>query len=323
MNAKTSPDIDLLSNPIFKEFIDSFNRVRQETENLSLDETRKRSTAFFLPTNTVYTSVERIDDIEIKGKDQNKIPLRIFIPSNSKNLPVLLYFHRGGWVFGNIKEAEPVCRKLAHYTNSIVVAVDYRLAPENPFPKPLEDCYAATEWVQGNITKFGGDPNKLILCGESVGGNMAAAITLMSRDKHGPIIAAQLLICPVISSSTPEKNYEDSPDQYFITKEAMEFFWNMYLQESGEGKNPYASPDYAKDFKGLPPALIITAEYDALKHEAEEYAKKLHHAGVPVISQCVSGVIHGFIDLPIYEESEKCAWITEIGHSLNTLLNIM
>lgn len=241
MIAKASPSVNLLENPKFKAFIDAFHQIMMETQNLSLDETRKRSTAFFLPPETVYTPVERVENIEIAGKDQNKIPLRLFIPNTSKNLPVMIYLHRGGWVFGNIEEADPVCRKLAHYTESIIVAVEYRHAPQHPFPQPLSDCYAATEWAAANITQFGGDPKKLIICGESVGGNMAAAITLMARENQGPAISAQLLICPVISSSIQEETYLNCADQYFITKDAMQFFWSAYLQSSGQEKNPHAS----------------------------------------------------------------------------------
>lgn len=314
----TSSSMNLLDNQKFKEFIDAFTRISKESEQLSLDEGRKLSTQFFLPQDTVYESMERIENLAILGKDQNKIPLRIFIPNDSKALPVLIYLHRGGWVFGNIEEADPVCRKLANHLNCIVVAVEYRLAPENPFPKPLEDCYDATQWIAENISQYGGDSTNLIVCGESAGGNLAAAVCLMARDRKGPSISTQLLICPVISSTIKDTSYENCVDRYFLTKDAMMFFWSMYLQSPGDDTNPYASPDLANDFANLPSAIIITAEYDPLHQEAEEYANSLRQAGVSVISKCFPEVIHGFIDLPIYEESQKISWINEIGNLLKS-----
>lgn len=311
-----TPSIDLLSNPKFKEFIDAFTEVSKKSQKLSLDEGRKLGTQFFLPPDTVYEHVKRIENIEILGKSQNKIPLRIFIPKESKAMPTLIYFHRGGWVFGNLEESDPVCRKLANHLGCLVIAVEYRLAPENPFPKPLEDCYDATVWASKNAERFGGDHNQLIVCGESAGGNLAAAVALVARDKNGPKISAQLLIYPVISSVINAKHYENCADRYFLTKDAMEFFMSMYLQTPEDKKNPYASPDRATDLSKLPPAIIITAEHDPLRLEAEDYANKLRHAGVDVVSKCFPEVIHGFIDLPIYDEKQKVAWIKEIGKLL-------
>lgn len=308
--------MNLLDNLEFKEFIEAFIEISKASQSLSLDEGRQLGTKFFL-SQAVYEPVQQIKDIEIVGQDQNKIPLRLYIPNATDHLPTLIYFHRGGWVFGSVHEADPVCRKLANHLGCLVVSVDYRLAPEHPFPKPLQDCYDATQWVAENISQFGGDTNQLIICGESVGGNMAAAVTLMAREKKGPTLAAQLLIYPVISSSIKEAVYDQCADQYFITKDAMKFFWSMYLQSPGDHQHSYASPNLAADFKDLPPAVIITAEHDPLHQEAHEYAHQLQQADVPVMFKCFPGVIHGFIDLPIYQENQKIQWIHEIGQLLN------
>lgn len=320
MTKSATLPINLLDNPKFKEFIDAFTEISKASETLSLDEGRKLSTQFFLSGDTVYEPVHRIENIEIQGRDQTKIPLRIYIPSDSKTLPALVYFHRGGWVFGNINEADPVCRKLANHLACIVVSVDYRLAPENPFPKPLEDCYDATQWVYENISKFGGFNKKIVVCGESAGGNLATAVALIARDKKESFISAQLLICPVISSMINEAPYKNCADQYFLTKDAMQFFWNMYLQSPENYNKPYASPNLASDFKGLPPAVIITAEYDPLHDEAQNYANHLKTAGVSVLSKRFPKVIHGFIDLPIYDEKSKITWINEIGKLLKEVM---
>lgn len=315
----TLPAINLLDNLKFKEFLDAYRRLSKASDQLSLPEFRKLSTQFFVPPDTIYETINRIENVVVLGKNQNKIPIRIFIPDVSKILPVIVYFHRGGWVFGNIEEADPVCRKLANHLGCIVASVEYRLAPENPFPKPLEDCYDATQWIAKNASHFGGDRANLIVCGESAGGNLAAAVALMARDVQEPSISAQLLIYPVISSSIEDASYDKCVDRYFLTKDAMNFFWSMYLKSPGDDKNPYASPDQATDFTRLPPALIITAEYDPLRDEADKYAKNLHEAGVNVILRCFSEVIHGFIDLPFYHESQKIGWIKEIGKSLKNL----
>lgn len=320
MTKSTPLPINLLDNPKFKEFIDAFTEISKASENLSLDEGRKLSTQFFLSAETIYEPIYRIENSEILGRDQTKIPLRIYIPNDSKALPTIVYFHRGGWVFGNINEADPVCRKLANHLGCIVVSVDYRLAPENPFPKPLNDCYDATKWVFENIAKFGGDNKKITVCGESAGGNLAAAVSLIARDEKDSFISAQLLICPVISSTINDAPYDSCADQYFLTKDAMTFFWNMYLQSPENYNKAYASPNLASDFTGLPPAVIITAEYDPLHEEAQSYADQLKSAGVPVYSKCFPEVIHGFIDLPIYEEKEKIGWINEIGKLLKDLV---
>ena len=141
---------DLLSNADYKNFVEAFGKVAKKAEQVSLDEGRKLSTQFFLPPDTFYEPVARVENIDITGQDQNKIPLRLFIPDTSKTLPVIIYFHRGGWVFGNIEEADPVCRKLANHMGCIVASVEYRLALEHPFPKPLEDAYAAAQWIAKN-----------------------------------------------------------------------------------------------------------------------------------------------------------------------------
>ena len=154
------------------------------------------------------------------------------------------------------------------------------------------------------------------MCGESAGGNLAATVALMARDEKKPFVSGQLLICPIISSMIHEAPYQNCVDQYFLTKGAMQFFWSVYLQSPENYSKPYASPNLASDFKGLPPAVIITAEYDPLHEEGENYADHLKAAGVPVLSKCFSEVIHGFIDLPIYDEEAKIAWIDEIGKLL-------
>lgn len=319
-NGVEATGIDLLANPKFVSFIEAFGKISHASASISLDEGRRLSTEFFLPNDLIREEVKRVEDVEIIGKDENPIKIRFFIPKEDTVLPVFIYFHRGGWVFGNVEEADPVCRKLANHLGCIIASVEYRLAPENPFPKPLDDCYAATEWIAKNAARFGGDSDQIIVGGESAGGNLAGAVCLMARNENGPKIAAEVLIYPIITSSLDDMAYENSADQFFLTKEGMKFFWSVYLPDLKNQNNPYASLDCA-DLKGLPPTLIITAEYDPLKYEAENYSRQLRDAGVHVVSLCFPGVIHGFLDIPIYEESQKIDWIQKIKGLLSETMN--
>jgi acetyl esterase len=304
-----SSSYDLLSNESFKTFIEEFGKLF--SNDLSLPQMRKLCTDFFLPKEDAIETIQKIENLEIEGKDNNKIPIRLFIPGSTKILPVMVYFHRGGFVFGNIEEADPICRKLANHFNCIVASVDYRLAPEHPFPKPLEDCYAATKWIANNALLFGGDKDKVSVAGESAGGNLAASVAIMSRDNNEFKLHSQLLIYPMITPSINDAIYDASVDRYFITKQGMRLFWNLYLQSS-DVIHPYASLDDIKDLSHLPPTCIITAEYDPMHQEAQHYAKRLSQAGVVVITKCFPEVIHGFLDLPIYDNHQKTQWIKEI-----------
>lgn len=310
----------LMDNPKFREFIEQFHQVMAETQTLTLAESRKLSGEFFCPPSHPREFVYKIEDRKVKGQEGNEIPVRIYTPGSAKDLPILVYYHRGGWVFCNIEEADPACRKLANHLGCIVVSVDYRLAPENPFPKPFNDCYDAFQWVSEHAHELGSHPQNVIVCGESVGGNMAAAVALKARDTKGPSIAAQLLICPVISSNVQPKPYAESADQYFITKDAMEFFWKMYLKNPEDAKNCYASPDYAADFKHLPPALVVVAEHDPLNVESESYAMQLKKAGNRVLVEKFADVVHCFLDLPAYSDEEVIPWLKRIKKGLLEVL---
>lgn len=300
---------DLLENKKFKEFIDSFEKILSGNQPLS--ETRKLCKEFFLPPSTVFEPVKNVSHILVPSKDGYEIPVRIYTPEASSKLPLLIYFHRGGWVFGSLAEADPICRKLANHLKCIVASVDYRLAPEHPFPKPLEDAYSATVHLTKNAEALDANPHKVIVAGESAGGNLAASVAIMNRDKKECSLHAQLLIYPLITSSIDPAVYSQSVDKYFLTHQSITFFWNMYLGDK-HLKDSYASLDLNDNLQGVPPAYIITADYDALHKEAQNYAKKLSYNGVQVITKCFPEVIHGFLDLPIYEESAKKAWLDEI-----------
>jgi acetyl esterase len=244
-----------------------------------------------------FEPVDKIEDMRVPSPGAS-IPIRIYTPKNRASSGLLLYFHGGGWVLGSVDQVDYPCRLLANKTQRTVVSVDYRLAPEHKFPVPLEDCYAVTKWVAENANRLGGSTEHLAVCGASAGGNLAAAVSLMAKDRDGPSIASQILIYPVIDLL--DDSYRDLPDQMSpaLTKDDMTWFINHYKSGDDDLKNEYASTLRRADLTGLPPALIITAEYDILTKQCNAYADKLRKAGVQVHSAHYPGLIHGFFTLP-------------------------
>lgn len=241
----------------------------------------------------------------IKNKD-HEYTLKIYQPSNKKSLPIVLFFHSGGFVKGDVEFSEAFCRKLANGSHSVVVSVNYRLAPEHPFPSALEDAYHALCWIHQHAEEIGGDRNKIILAGESSGGNLAAATAIMSHCKQGPPIRFQVLMYPQLDYTFSFPSHDLFGEGYFLTKEALMFYADHYLLENVDRKDQYVSPYFTKHYKHLPPAYIITAEYDPLRDEAEEFAKNLKKAGVEVIHHRFPGMIHGFISMvTIVEEGRR------------------
>jgi acetyl esterase/lipase len=255
---------------------------------------------------TTVEEVARVEDRSLPGPN-GSIPVRIYAPQGNGPLPVLVYFHGGGWVIGSIETHDMGCRMLANLAGSMVVSVDYRLAPEHKFPAPLEDCYAATCWVAQNATSIGADPQRVAIGGDSAGGNLTAAAALLARDRKGPALRHQLLVYPVTDAACDSPSYRENAEGYFLTKDAMLWFWNHYLTSEGEGGDAYASPLRAPDLRGLPPATVITAEFDPLRDEGESYGEKLAAAGVPTTVQRYDGMIHGFFAMTDLLEQAKAA----------------
>ncbi len=235
----------------------------------------------------------RVEERSIPGP-AGEIPLRVYTPTSGSSFPVIVYLHGGGWVIGDFETHDGICRHLAKEASAVVVAVGYRLAPEHKFPAAPEDCYAATAWVAAHAAEIGGDPSRIVVGGDSAGGNLTAAVCLMARDRKGPKIAYQLLIYPVTDHSVETASYRENANGYLLEKSSMVWFWDHYLNEAKDGQNPYASPLRANDLKGLPPAYLITAEFDPLRDEGEAYGKRLEDAGVPVRMKRYDGLIHGF-----------------------------
>jgi acetyl esterase len=189
----------------------------------------------------------------------------------------------------------------------VVVSVDYRLAPETKFPGPADDCYAATQWAVQHASQINGDPDRLAVGGDSAGGNLAAAVSLMARDRRGPSLAFQLLVYPVTHCNYTTNSYQNFAEGYMLTRASMQWYWNHYLQEAADATNPYAAPLVARDLSGLPPALVITAQCDPLCDEGAAYAQRLKEAGVPTTYSCYDGMIHGFFGMPAVLDKGRLA----------------
>lgn len=206
--------------------------------------------------------------------------------------PVVIYFHGGGWVCGNLDTHDALCRRLAELTGVAVLAVDYRLAPEHTFPAASDDAYAACVWVAENAQSLNINAEKMAVAGDSAGGNLAISACLQARAKGGPEICLQCLFYPVCDASLQSDSYREYSDGYFLTAKAMQAFWQYYGEQAMQ--SPLASIALNEDFSNLPPAFIATAQYDVLRDEALAYAEKLRAAGVLVESEVVEGMIHGF-----------------------------
>ncbi len=254
------------------------------------------TTKIFAPQTPELASIE---ERQIPGAQQ-PIPARLYRPKTDEAggspLPILVYFHGGGWVFGDIETHDALCRIVADGAGCLVASIDYRLAPEHKYPAGLEDCLAATRWMAGNAGAIGGDGGKLAVGGDSAGGNLAAAVAQRARDEGGPALAFQWLIYPALDFTADNASVRENATGYLLTKQAIDWTRDQYLADPlEEATDPGASPGLTRELAGLPPALIQSAQYDPLRDEAEDYAARLTAAGVPVESILYDGMVHGFM----------------------------
>ncbi|MER1987361.1 MAG: alpha/beta hydrolase [Solibacillus sp.] len=263
----------------------------------SLSPEEARSTTDFSALAGIPEEVGKVENRTIPGPG-GEIPVRIYTPEGEGPFPSLVFYHGGGWVIGDLDTVDVPCRLLTNRANCVVVSVDYRLAPEHKFPAAADDAYAAAKWVVENGPSIQVDSSRVAVGGDSAGGNLAAVVSLLARDKNEIDLAYQLLIYPVTNYSYETVSYRDNADGYLLTKDSMVWFWDHYLRDAEDGKNPYASPLRTEDLSSLPPTLVITAEFDPLRDEGEAYAQRLKEAGVQVEETRYNGMIHGFFWMP-------------------------
>lgn len=263
---------------------------------LSLAQARANDLASIRAGGGPAVPVGAVRDFRLPGP-AGDLPARLYRPAGAAPFPVLLYLFGGGWTLGTLDTCDGVCRQLCVDASCLVVAVQYRTAPEDRFPAAPEDCYAAARWLAANAAGFGGDPARLGVGGDSAGGNLTAAVTLMARDRGGPPLRCQVLVYPNTDYRADTASLREIDDRAMFNRHSVRWYWDHYLADPADGADPLASPLRAASLRGLPPALVISAEYDPLRDEAEAYAHRLRADGVPVTLTRYDGMVHGFFTM--------------------------
>lgn len=262
----------------------------------------------------------RVEDLSLDLPGRT-IKARLYVPTDAgATPPVVMYFHGGGWVLGNLETHDGTCREIARASSAAVISVDYRLAPEARYPAAAEDCYDACIWAEAHAADLGIDATRMAVAGDSAGGNLAAAVSLMARDRGGPALRHQLLIYPVTDADFETVSYGDNGGgEYFLSTGAMKWFWSHYLGETNPVDAALARVLHTENLSGLPAATVVTAQYDPLKDEGDAYAKRLAQAGVPTDHQVADGMIHGFFGMtPAVPDALK--WVDHAGANLKKAL---
>jgi acetyl esterase len=263
-----------------------------------------------------------IEDLSVRGGPKGEVSIRIVRAPRAKGpLPVVLYTHGAGWVFGNAHTHDRLIREIAAETGAAVVFTNYSLSPEAKYPTALEEVYAVLEWVGKEGAAHELDGKRLAIAGDSVGGNLTAAAAILAKKRGGPSIVRQLLFYPVTDASFDTGSYREFATGYFLRRDAMQWFWDQYVTDPKRRAESTASPLRAPldELKGLPPALVITAEADVLRDEGEAYANRLREAGVRAAAARIQGTIHDFVMLNALAETDAtraamalaCAWLRE------------
>jgi acetyl esterase len=281
MTSMGTPPLQAMSVPEARAFIDSFRALAGDVE-----------------------AVAHVEDRTVPGP-AGDIPVRLYRPAADGPLPLLVFFHGGGWVIGGLESHDGLCRSLANAAGCAVLAVDYRLAPEHRFPAAVDDCYAATSWAVANAAALGADGARVAVGGDSAGGNLTAVVAQLARDRKGPALRFQLLVYPATDAAYDTPSYRENATGYFLELDGMRWFYDHYLRSDADRADPRTSPLRAADLHGLPPALVITAEFDPLRDEGEAYAARLREADVPVTLTRYHGMIHGFFGMaPLLDQGK-------------------
>jgi len=262
--------------------------------------------------------VASVGDRDMQGPN-GSLPLRIYTPLGEGPFPLMVFFHGSGFVLCSLDTHDAMCRNLCAGAGCVVVSVDYRLAPEHKFPAAPDDCLAATVWAAQNASALRGDAGRIMVAGDSAGGNLAAVTALRARDEGGPPLIGQMLIYPVTDYYQPSSpSMIENAEGFGLTRETMIWFWNHYVRSPGDGVHPHAAPLRAPTLAGLPQALVVTAEYDPLRDEGEFYAEALHKDGVLVEMKRWDGMNHGFffhvgiVDKSAEAMDETCSWARRV-----------
>jgi acetyl esterase len=300
-------------DPAIQPLLDMFGALRPpDYTRVSADEMRALfDQVLAIAPPIAMARVEAID-IELPGR---VVPARLYVPAAARP-GLTLFFHGGGWVLGTLDTHDATARALARASGAAVLSIAYRLAPEHRYPAAADDCFEATLWAAENAARLGVDATRLAVAGDSAGGNLAAAVAIMARDARGPALAHQLLIYPVTDANFATPSYADNGGgNYFLSTAAMQFYWDAYLGGLAPDAAPLAAVLRQGDLSGLPPATVVTAEYDPLRDEGQAYARRLAAAGVKVDAPLAPGMIHGFFSMfEMIPTAQR--WIDHAGANL-------
>jgi len=264
-------------------------------------------------------AVARVEDLALDLPGRT-LPARLYVPADAANpAPLVVFYHGGGWVIGTLETHDATCRALARASGAAVLSVGYRLAPEHPYPAPVDDCYDALVWAAAHADELGCDPRRLAVAGDSAGGNLSAAVSIMARDRGGPALRHQLLIYPVTDDDFSLPSYvENGGGDFFLSNAMMRWFWDRYLGDVADA--PLARVGRTPDLSGLPSATVITAEFDPLRDEGMAYAARLEQAGIAVDAAVAPGMIHGFFSM-FQAVPDALPWIERAGANLARALD--
>ena len=311
-------------HPKLRERLESEAERFLDVTSLSIDEGRAQVREVVAETDALAggpPAVSQIKNTSV-GLPGHRVPARVYFPdSGEAPYPVVVYFHGGGWVFGDLDTHDSLCREIANRSACVVLSVAYRRAPEHKFPEALEDCLGALRWVADpKVTeRLELDPTRVVLAGDSAGATMATVVAIQSRDEAGPRVSGQILLWPVTAYLPDNPSYRENAEGMGLEGSFMPWMWEQYLRSPEDAKDPRVAPLLTEDLSGLPPALVITAECDILRDEGEQYAHRLQQAGVTVHLTRYPGMIHGFIDYRgIVDDGWKA--LDEIGEWLRTTL---
>jgi len=251
--------------------------------------------------------VASVEDRLVPGPDGNEIPIRVYRPSDAADLPVVVYFHGGGFVLCGLDTHDGLCRQITNAVDCVTVSVDYRLAPEHKYPAAPRDSFAVTQWVVDNAYDEGWDGSRLAVAGDSAGGNLAAVVAQMCRDLGGPDLALQLLVYPVVDPMGTYPSHTSNGRGYFLEQLDMDWYHEQYFATPADGIEPYAAPIRAESLAGLPPGYVVTAEFDPLRDEGEAYGAALQAAGVPTTVARAPDMFHGFFNMGAFLPGAKAS----------------
>jgi acetyl esterase len=308
-------------DPQLKAYADQLAEMGTPPRHTLTPETVRMTIAAELEAQVAQTTPEPVACVEnrtITGPG-GEIPIRVYTPQGDGPFPAVVYFHGGGWVLGNLETHDGICRAVANGAACIVIAVDYRLAPEHKFPAAPEDCYAAMRWVADHIEEINGDRARLAVAGDSAGGGLAAVVALMARDRGRPSLAFQMLVYPITDLRMISASYKENAHAPMLTRDDMIWFREHYIRDARDVLDPLASPLLAQSLSGLPPALIVTAGYDPLRDEGEQYGERLRETGTPVTVRRYDDLAHGFMGLDLIVNRAKVAKAEMIAHLRDVL----